>query len=157
MRGEVADVLHLKTADRITPACAGRSCQNPQGARPRKDHPRVCGEKKGRIRSASFPLGSPPRVRGEAFYPAQKQLPGWITPACAGRSSIAPRWAAVKTDHPRVCGEKCCIAFAAVLLWGSPPRVRGEAISTACATRLPGITPACAGRSIPPPLRFVNT
>ena len=50
---------------RITPACAGRSCQNPQGDRKPKDHPRVCGEKH---------LGHP-RKDGDQR----------ITPACAGR------------------------------------------------------------------------
>ena len=45
VRGEAARIHKAHGNRGITPACAGRSCQNPQGGRRSRDHPRVCGEK----------------------------------------------------------------------------------------------------------------
>ena len=91
--------------------------------------------------------GSPPRVRGEDAESLREIGAIRITPACAGRSACNGRRSGKEQDHPRVCGEKVKIVTRAQLEEGSPPRVRGEATSMGCATRLPGITPACAGRS----------
>ena len=46
-----------------------------------------------------------------------------------------------------MCGEKRICFCVNLLLLGSPPRVRGEAISSDLITPSVGITPACAGRS----------
>ena len=50
-------------------------------------------------------------------------------------------------DHPRACGEKntWCNKKAASL--GSPPRVRGKALTTLMIMGRIGITPARAGKS----------
>ena len=50
-----------------------------------RDHPRVCGEKD--FASAVMPSipGSPPRVRGKVSMTSVLQMPGGITPACAGK------------------------------------------------------------------------
>ena len=147
VRGEVlrADLQteHL----RITPACAGRRIAargNHVGGR---DHPRVCGEKWQGVVNIFGGLGSPPRVRGEAFVRYFGSQTAGITPACAGRRCCswicAPRW----WDHPRVCGEKKSTQRTPSNAVGSPPRVRGEVDiqeTNMVATR---ITPACAGRS----------
>ena len=51
---------------RITPACAGkRPCMTTETT-PRKDHPRVCGEKSESNRTYDARVGSPPRMRGKA-------------------------------------------------------------------------------------------
>ena len=46
-----------------------------------------------------------------------------------------------------MCGEKAYSAVTASSLWGSPPRVRGEAFGSVILLKKSGITPACAGRS----------
>ena len=50
------------------------------------DHPRVCGEKLGRLLLGGQALG--------------------ITPAYAGKRAGLPSPAGGGRDHPRVCGEK---------------------------------------------------
>ena len=53
---------------RITPACAGKSrtCGSSQG--PRRDHPRVRGEKREGRQAIPLAAGSPPRARGKAVW-----------------------------------------------------------------------------------------
>ena len=46
-----------------------------------------------------------------------------------------------------MCGEKCEEILPGKTLFGSPPRVRGKAITTEAAVKSVGITPACAGKS----------
>ena len=167
MRGEVADVLHLKTSDRITPACAGRSLRPSRAECSFQDHPRVCGEKLYRLHVKSSFIGSPPRVRGEAALRIEDLVPSRITPACAGRRHTHSRRSARSRDHPRVCGEKSAGVNVNRSAQGSPPRVRGEdhvivreMADAGITPRVRGegvagrnahdeewITPACAGRS----------
>ena len=50
-------------------------------------------------------------------------------------------------DHPRVCGEKRSASRRLAPQRGSPPRVRGKAVSQPHHLNQPRITPACAGKS----------
>ena len=52
-------------------------------------------------------------------------------------------------DHPRVCGEKCCLQGPYLRRLGSPPRVRGKVRLRLTYYTPSGITPACAGKSAP--------
>ena len=149
VRGEVlrADLQteHL----RITPACAGRRIAargNHVGGR---DHPRVCGEKWQGVVNIFGGLGSPPRVRGEAFVRYFGSQTAGITPACAGRRRAPSGRRRTPWDHPRVCGEKWTFRKPTWWRQGSPPRVRGEVLHFLDQTVRKGITPACAGRSGP--------
>ena len=111
------------------------------------DHPRVCGEKSGLMRSNATGTGSPPRVRGKDVSGADATPWIRITPACAGKSFTSMKCFRAIQDHPRVCGEKTEIAYVVFLSEGSPPRVRGKAFLTECRHSAVGITPACAGKS----------
>ena len=106
----------------------------------------MCGEK------VSFPpifyltLGSPPRVRGKVTQATRPRVRGkagaprrvlWlfgITPACAGKRSVALKFVKILKDHPRVCGEK-------VLLL--PPLPQPLWITPACAGKSSGIRLDC--------------
>ena len=88
MRGKGYTGSAARPAGRITPACAGKSYSPPQGSKRQGDHPRVCGEKKDNPDEWSEVQGSPPRVRGKARRGACSGLPGWITPACAGKRDL---------------------------------------------------------------------
>ena len=85
VRGKVWDVKEKLIADRITPACAGKSRGPRFAATPKGDHPRVCGEKLEPVYQVAAVPGSPPRVRGKVrgVLDAVGQLR--ITPACAGK------------------------------------------------------------------------
>ena len=90
---------------RITPACAGRTNQKQINIVGARDHPRVCGKDRSRIRFTLELVGSPPRVReGPATGVVAGPALG-ITPACAGRTVAAPSRRRRSRDHPRVCGK----------------------------------------------------
>ena len=91
---------------RITPACAGKSCNLSGVLCQFRDHPRVCGEKPRFCGQADLVRGSPPRVRGKGWRTVAEALMIGITPACAGKSRLQGSNLQLPGDHPRVCGEK---------------------------------------------------
>ena len=128
VRGKVRAGCPAGLPDRITPACAGKSSTRAKTALTRRDHPRVCGEKRI-LKVYDFEFeGSPPRVRGKVLYEPLRAVAIW--------------------DHPRVCGEKSGKMSQNQLNQGSPPRVRGKVVLDLQAVKDSGITPACAGKSL---------
>ena len=108
-KGEVVSRCGIKA--RITPACAGKRATPSGFRRPRRDHPRVCGEKAAYLRAVWVPKGSPPRVRGKVSHAVTAHLLPGITPACAGKRAIVSYCHKMTGDHPRVCGEKVSRIF----------------------------------------------
>ena len=106
MRGKGSPFRRLHDRIGITPAYAGKRIWRPTSATPRRDHPRVCGEKKAVNASGSMPLGSPPRMRGKATFIQHLHLLRGITPAYAGKRYYGRSDGYAPGDHPRVCGEK---------------------------------------------------
>ena len=84
-------------------------------------------------------LSSPHHI---AAYRATRHFP-----AHAGKSVFSNSLAIVDGDHPRTCGEKTNIILNALIIVGSPPHMRGKALSTRYHTPFSGITPAHAGKS----------
>ena len=126
VRGKVLFLLLYILAFGITPACAGKSNRRNRIGYDKRDHPRVCGEKREADSKLLALQGSPPRVRGKGFRTMPMQIRAGITPACAGKSQ---HWKAKFPgiqDHPRVCGEKGKCPRLINLKPGSPPRVRGK-------------------------------
>ena len=111
----------------ITPACAGKSSTRPL--------------------ISLFSGGSPPRVRGKEKGSDEYKVGDRITPACAGKRRHGRRYKSKRRDHPRVCGEKLFVFLFENVSQGSPPRVRGKDIPMVGVVGIPGITPACAGKS----------
>ena len=146
MRGEEIGVNKYRCGPWITPACAGRRHMIPCCKRYRKDHPRVCGEKRKITIRKPKQSGSPPRVRGEAGGKSKVPTGQRITPACAGRRPQLVAVTPIVKDHPRVCGEKEHDHSRSFSFFGSPPRVRGEELSESDYLQRRRITPACAGR-----------
>ena len=72
-----------------------------------------------------------------------------ITPACAGNSDRNLPGKREPWDHPRVCGEQIFRLLPGKALIGSPPRVRGTVDARIHGLVEHGITPACAGNSLP--------
>ena len=126
VRGKVALPIAIKDRDGITPACAGKRHPHPRRCPTGWDHPRVCGEKVGKIVADALKKGSPPRVRGKAVPPPCCATSCRITPACAGKRVEEMRRIWSDGDHPRVCGEKHATQHFFPRLGGSPPRVRGK-------------------------------
>ena len=160
MIGEIVDI-------RITPAYAGKSCPFLRRTSPRRDHPRVCGEKQMATATAKWSngdhprvcgekyccteiacrnWGSPPRMRGKVKYSVVLKFNNGITPAYAGKSAPASAPGVATPDHPRVCGEKDIDMVSAAAQIGSPPRMRGKEGEPGNDGKSPGITPAYAGK-----------
>ena len=110
------------------------------------DHPRVCGEKPLQSSVNCTMEGSPPRMRGKAIQSRPDYPDNGITPAYAGKSPQGLRTAVHSRDHPRVCGEKARTLIVQNEPQGSPPRMRGKALTDPCIALCHGITPACAGK-----------
>ena len=147
MRGKAYKHFSSSNTTGITPAYAGKSCPFLRRTSPRRDHPRVCGEKLMLCHRLRPGRGSPPRVRGKAWrLPAAPGTQG-ITPACAGKSGPISASGRAIRDHPRVCGEKALHDGGILPAQGSPPRVRGKVVVSRNLCLLSGITPACAGKS----------
>ena len=129
MRGKAVAGTGDGCAVRITPAHAGKS---------------------GAVWALAVPAeGSPPRMRGEEEGSGTPSPENRITPAHAGRSACRKAVKDHRQDHPRACGEKYKRAVNNAKMWGSPPRMRGEAFRASSSITSPGITPALAGRSTP--------
>ena len=95
-----------------------------------------------------YEMGSPPRARGKGgVYEIPAHRRG-ITPACAGKRVSVTALQPVRRDHPRVRGEKSLGYRSATGKEGSPPRARGKDQSGVQEAINPGITPACAGKSL---------
>ena len=63
-----------------------------------------------------------------------------------GKETKSMRTMTIQMDHPRLCGEKAKRYAAELPSMGSPPPMRGKAIHKREAVRVPGITPAYAGK-----------
>ena len=110
----------------ITPACAGKTFDLPDGEDDKRDHPRVCGENDSVAVKKSCRAGSPPRVRGKPGSKRYSLEKCGITPACAGKTLERAMSYDGARDHPRVCGENRFAYAARPSVAGSPPRVRGK-------------------------------
>ena len=147
MRGKGPKNRQIILSDRITPACAGKSFLYIQSHRRCEDHPRVCGEKHPTRRLNSTLIGSPPHVRGKVQCLGDPAYLLRITPACAGKRSMAADQCCQNWDHPRMCGEKIVCKIRCNGCPGSPPHVRGKVSTVTADSKLSRITPACAGKS----------
>ena len=148
MRGKGKDGSTRKPWVGITPARAGKSTIFTYSAKCPRDHPRACGEKHMFYQLFNLHQGSPPRVRGKVLRTNSASAQSGITPARAGKSIGQCLRYCGQQDHPRACGEKTLTHSPGIVLIGSPPRVRGKAVSSTL-THSPGrITPARAGKSL---------
>ena len=85
-RGKGHDAKLLGRCIRITPAWAGKSAAETAPAFPRRDHPRVGGEKQIPLPMLVRRSGSPPHGRGKAGQRFQHIQSARITPAWARKS-----------------------------------------------------------------------
>ena len=85
-------------------------------------------------------------MRGKALSKEETPIMDRITPAYAGKRRVRKEWWSIPEDHPRVCGEKCCLQGPYLRRLGSPPRVRGKVRLRLTYYTPSGITPACAGK-----------
>ena len=146
MRGKGIKPCNQRVRMGITPAYAGKSFPFFGIIRLHWDHPRICGEKLLVVIEPIAIQGSPPHMRGKADQRQGREPPGRITPAYAGKSSLALCVHHFHKDHPRICGEKQVSGLARSEPGGSPPHMRGKAAGRTRRRCYHGITPAYAGK-----------
>ena len=145
MRGARGDPINPYKTARIIPAYAGSTQIWRIAGLMKRDHPRVCGEHRGKGAAQVRRDGSSPRMRG-----AQENLPipgmeRRIIPAYAGSTRVAPCLRRTRKDHPRVCGEHSISTRPAFVRRGSSPRMRGAPAARRWIRGRPWIIPAYAG------------
>ena len=148
VRGKLALLPAVIVNFRITPACAGKTLAVSFFNSVPADHPRVCGENAKDDLLFFERDGSPPRVRGKLKDILLMTAFWRITPACAGKTRLVPRYTRLNADHPRVCGENIYRKAGWHYYFGSPPRVRGKPVVVDEAKANRRITPACAGKTL---------
>ena len=131
MRGTRAETVEPAEGGGIIPAHAGNTPLRFTRSRPRRDHPRACGEHHIRAEHAPCGLGSSPRMRGTPVGLGRFGRVGGIIPAHAGNT------AALNVE-----------ALAAA---GSSPRMRGTRGEQCRQCLFRGIIPAHAGNTRLPP------
>src|SRR5690606_8429088 len=115
---------------RITPACAGSTCDAYRSTHRRTDHPRVRGEHTVPVMIADLKGGSPPRARGAHVTDTDRLVHDRSTPARAGSTRDGGTRREVRADHPRVRGEHWTPPGTGWCTPGSPPRARGAHLMT---------------------------
>ena len=131
----------------LIPACAGKTGWWSTTARLGRAHPRVCGENRQWGTGSMRVGGSSPRVRGKPGHAAQGRSEPGLIPACAGKTPAPGSVLSATRAHPRVCGENLCRSALALDIDGSSPRVRGKLMWNFVSKPLPGLIPACAGKT----------
>ena len=95
-----------------------------------------------------YGLGSSPRLRGTRVAHGANLAQHGIIPALAGNTGIGSARTSSTRDHPRACGEHCCICDNFGQNMGSSPRLRGTRPYLYDASTAHGIIPALAGNTI---------
>ena len=126
MRGKPVALNTSGDALRITPAHAGKTASINVPEKVSSDHPRACGENRRRKCELGGNSGSPPRMRGKLLSSLMKNHCRRITPAHAGKTSLAYNNLMPCLDHPRACGENLLADADTQANLGSPPRMRGK-------------------------------
>ena len=140
--------MHLQ--HRITPARAGKTLSSPGQCRGREDHPRSCGKDYSCGHQGTIEVGSPPLVRERPRQQLDDVADSRITPARAGKTTANGECLKKTWDHPRSCGKDTIIAQTTAKGQGSPPLVRERLSPDKDACVSIRITPARAGKTVPP-------
>ena len=152
MRGKAEWADGGRTAIRIIPAGAGKSCMAGPNSLMVRDHPRGCGEKKHGEDGWVVRKGSSPRVRGKGLLHRLSHSQAQIIPAGAGKRQNQGDNLTKNRDHPRGCGEKVELLRREVAELGSSPRVRGKVPPRNRARRWrPGSSPRVRGKALVSP------
>ena len=88
VRGKPQQAPIRVNADRLIPACAGKTIECHPAATEGEAHPRVCGENSCESFTVSCVGGSSPRVRGKLSASSYPCPSAGLIPACAGKTTI---------------------------------------------------------------------
>ena len=135
----------------LIPAHAGktRSWRSPQPRR--RAHPRSRGENQIQVLKAHLGDGSSPLTRGKHPGARARPHPWGLIPAHAGKTQKVKTIMKLYTAHPRSRGENKRAELFDRALDGSSPLTRGKQLVNGERRYKPGLIPAHAGKTYPPP------
>ena len=135
----------------ITPAYAGKNLRRCNCTHPAGDHPPHVRGKAGLSHGCLVLVGITPACAGKSFVCCPRLLFDWDHPRVCGEKLFQSPLLRLPLGSPPVCGEKSKFYKMAMENQGSPPPVRGKEGLFGRQAPPPRITPACAGKSCPPP------
>ena len=174
VRGALDASGHVIHKPGIIPACAGSTTRPFRARRLTRDHPRMCGEHRGKRRRPRGGEGSSPHVRGAQMEKGGGQIALGIIPACAGStnsSSTVPTYSSGSSPHVRgaqfflhssyifvgiipACAGSTLKLITDKVCFGDHPRMCGEHFTSASTTKTPtGSSPHVRGA---PSARFIR-
>ena len=127
MWGQEKVIYIISYSYRIIPTRVGTRCPCHFKAISYQDHPHACGDKGDFVILRRKPLGSSPRVWGQASYHKHFSDKNKIIPTRVGTSYKVIDLIRYCRDHPHACGDKVSDALPSVIAVGSSPRVWGQA------------------------------
>ena len=86
VRGKLGHTVLGDVAQRLIPACAGKTLGTRNRLTQNEAHPRVCGENSGVFAISLCRAGSSPRVRGKLNHGEAASREDGLIPACAGKT-----------------------------------------------------------------------
>ena len=132
---------------RFIPAYAGNASPDRSDGLALTVHPRVCGERRVFHPSLACSDGSSPRMRGTRTYDEVFMRMTRFIPAYAGNAALRANYAAGRSVHPRVCGERELARLMGFPDTGSSPRMRGTLASNQFRPAGQRFIPAYAGNA----------
>ena len=87
-------------------------------------------------------------MRGKPIFGRAPFFLSGLIPACAGKTSESVFRSALRSAHPRVCGENFTEDTSCLEILGSSPRVRGKPVQRSSKSARCRLIPACAGKTV---------
>ncbi len=147
-RGRLPELVRARRVHGLTPARAGKALRVRLTPPSRRTHPRSRGEGGLSQGERAVPQDSPPLARGRLRPHRQEQGHQGLTPARAGKARSARTRPLVSGTHPRSRGEGGDSSATHATDPDSPPLARGRLRPEPEVPRLPGLTPARAGKAL---------
>ena len=113
--GQVDGSIYRVALSGIIPTRVGTSDKLVRGYLEEQDHPHACGDKATVLMTKQSPLGSSPRVWGQAVTVGAVAIPSGIIPTRVGTSDTYSSDTPQGRDHPHACGDKLVMFAPAVL------------------------------------------
>ena len=132
---------------RNTPAYAGKTGPDVRTVLLGEKHPRLRGEDNLRCRYFRALSETPPLTRGRPARVLLQKTAHGNTPAYAGKTAVPRLRQGGREKHPRLRGEDCISLCRAPDGAETPPLTRGRQRPFLRVGRLPGNTPAYAGKT----------
>ncbi len=147
-RGRSLSVVCTTTSSGNTPAYAGKIGNHSEPITRIREHPRLRGEDEANSSSMTGDTGTPPPTRGRFVWPNRVSAAVGNTPAYAGKMSLDSVLIPNRREHPRLRGEDVFSVLKRLMSLGTPPPTRGRFIEKYSSVKLPGNTPAYAGKML---------